>query len=469
MKKYLVERKRWLLPGSFMMILIGMALMWLGLRQPVTVSVDGEATRIRTSAVTVDGALRVAGISVGPDDRVIPSRGRWFWKSGVIQVTSAREVTIRTPEYEVVLNSAECIPANLILASDVLLYPHDRLLANGEIVDPETPLAGVEGVLLEYLPAIPVTLTLDGEKTTFYTGEDTLGEALAAAGIEIGADDWVSESLSAVISEPIMAAVRRARTVTVTTQGTFVTGMTAAPTVGEALQDLGLPLQNLDTSLPAEDEPVPEDGQITLVSVHEDIQVVTEEITHGYEYQEDPTTQLDQTSVVQEGQNAIYVVRERIHYEDGEEVWRISEDTWQASEQQTEIIGYGSQVVVQTAVVDGQTLEYYRKLTVYVTSYKPCDYAGNCWYYTSSGLPVEKGMIAVPYSWYLLMQGQQVYVTGYGYGSIQDVCGGCVGMAVPWIDVGYSEENYEALHIPNGYYTMYFLTPVPAYVPALLP
>jgi uncharacterized protein YabE (DUF348 family) len=469
MKKFLTEHKKWLLPGSFLMVLVGLALMWLGLRQPVTVVVDGEATRIRTSAVTVNGALRVAGVSAGPDDRVVPSRGRLFWKSGVIQVTTAREVTVRTPEYEVVFTSAEPIPANLVLESDILLYPHDRLLINGEVADPEASLESVEGILLQYLPAIPVTLEMDEEELTFYTGEETLGEALSAAGIETGPDDWISESLSTLITEPITVKIRQARMVTVITQGTSMTGLTAAPTVGEALLDLGVPLQNLDYSLPAEGEPVPADGQITVVSVHEEIKVVTEEITHQYEYQEDPDTTLDKTSVVQEGQDAIFAVRERTHYEDGEEVWRISEDTWQASEQRTEIIGYGSQIVVQTASVDGQTLEYFRKLTVYVTSYKPCDYAGNCWYYTSSGLPVEKGVIAVPYSWYLLMQGQQVYVTGYGYGVIADVCGGCVGMAVPWIDVGYSEENYDALHIPNGYYTMYFLTPVPAYVPSLLP
>ena len=469
MKKYLNEHKKWLLPGAVLMILIGLALIWWGLRQPVTVVVDGEAIPVRTSALTVSGALRAADVSVEAADRVIPSRGRFFWKGGVIQVISAREVTIRTPEYEVVFLSAERIPANLVIESDILLYPEDRLLVNGERVDPESVLEVEGSILVQYVPAVPVTLTMAGEEFTFYTSEATLGAALEAAGIAIGLEDWVSESLSTVIGESISVTIRQARPVTAAAQGTTVTGMTAAATVGEALLDLGVPLQNLDYSLPAEGDPVPEDGQIVVVRVDEDIQIVTEEITHPYEYQEDPDTALGQTSIIQKGQNAVFATRERVHYENGEETWRISEDTWQASEQQTEIIGYGSQVVVQSEVVDGNTLEYYRKLTVWVTSYKPCDYEGNCWYYTSSGLPVEKGMIAVSYDWYLLLQGQQVYVTGYGYGSIQDVCGGCVGMAVPWIDVGYSEENYEALHIANGYYTMYFLTPVPAYVPALLP
>lgn len=451
------------------MILIGLALMWLGLRQPVTVLVDGEEIRIQTSAVTVNGALRVAEVSAGPDDWVIPSRGRWFWKSGVIQVISARDVTIRTPEYEVVFTSAEPIPANLILESDIFLYPHDRLLADGEVVDPEAPLEDSAGVIIEYVPAIQVTLEIDGEVILFYTGEETLGEALMAEGIEIGVDDWVSVSLSTVISEPITAAVRRPRSVTVIAQGNSVTGMTAFPTVGEALLDLGVPLQNLDYSLPAESEAVPEDGQITVVRVREDIQVVTEEIAHEYEYQDepDPDMPLDQTFIVQEGQNAIFAARERIHYEDGEEVWRVSEDTWQASEQQTEIVGYGSQVVVQTAVVDGQTLEYYRKLTVWTTTYRPCDEYGNCYYYTSNQSKVDIGVIGVPTSWYYLLANLPVYVTDYGYATIADVCPGCVGEY--WIDLGYSEENYDDLHLDNAWRAIYFLTPVPSYVPALLP
>jgi len=467
MKKFLIEHKRWLFPGAFLLILAGLALIWLGLRQPVTVVVDGEAVTVRTSALTVSGALRAAGISPTKADRVIPSRGRWFWKVSSIQVESAREVLIKTPEDELVLTSVERIPANLMQEGGVLLYPHDRLLVNGETVDPGSPLEGLGSVMLQYAPAVPVTLMMGDEEVTFYTGESTLGEALAAAGIEIGPVDWVSESLSTVITGPTTATVRQAHPIKVNFQGTIVSGLSAAATVGEALQDLGVPLQNLDYSLPDEGDPVPEDGQITVVRVEEEIQIVTEEITHQYTYQEDPDTPLDQTAIVQEGQNAIFAIRERIHYEDGEEVWRISEDTWQASEQQTEIVGYGSKVVVQTAVVEGETLEYYRMLSVWTTSYKPCDAAGNCWYSTSSGLPVEKGVIAVSYDWYLLLQGQRLYVSGYGYGVIADVCGGCVGK--PWIDLGYSEETYDALHVGNAWRMIYFLTPVPNYVPYLLP
>jgi resuscitation-promoting factor RpfB len=367
------------------------------------------------------------------------------------------------------LTSAETIPANLLLEAEMTLFPQDRVWVNGEVVDPNESLEHEGSTLLQYQPATPIRLTMGGEdERTIYTGEDTLGAALATAGIQVKPEDWISIPLSTVITEPMAVTIRQARTVIVTLGDESVTGLTAADTVGEALLDLGMPLQNLNYSIPAEDQAVPKDGVITVVPVREDIQVVTEEITHQVEYQEDPNTPLDQTAVVQEGQNTIFATRERVRHENGEEVWRASEEAWQASQQKTEIVGYGSKVEVQTEVVEGETLEYYRKISVWTTTYRPCVPGTDiCHYGTSSGLPVEKGVIAVAYDWYLLLQGQRVYVSGYGYGVIADVCGGCVGK--PWLDLGYSEENYDALHIPNAWRTVYFLTPVPDYVPALLP
>jgi uncharacterized protein YabE (DUF348 family) len=68
-----------------------------------------------------------------------------------------------------------------------------------------------------------------------------------------------------------------AREITVQQAGKQYTGLSAAETVGEALRDLGLPLQNLDYSLPDEKEPIPADGQIQVVRVSEEILLQTEE------------------------------------------------------------------------------------------------------------------------------------------------------------------------------------------------
>ena len=125
---------------------------------------------------------------------------------------------------------------------------------------------------------------------------------------------------------------------------------------------------------------------------------------------------------------------------------------------QTAIVGVGTKVVIQTETIGGTTFNYYRKLTVYTTMYKPCDYEGNCWYYTSNRSPVQKGVIAVYYDWYYAYEGQQVYVTDYGTALLPMFAAAVRGC--PFLDrPGYSEDEYEALHLGNGYRVMYFLAP----------
>jgi 3D (Asp-Asp-Asp) domain-containing protein len=104
------------------------------------------------------------------------------------------------------------------------------------------------------------------------------------------------------------------------------------------------------------------------------------------------------------------------------------------------------------------TIEYWRAVQMYATSYSPCRSGGDrCYPGTSSGKTLQKGMVALRYSWYLAMGGQALFIPGYGFATVEDVCGGCVGK--PWIDLGYSDDDY----VPwSSWVTVYFLTPVPA-------
>jgi 3D (Asp-Asp-Asp) domain-containing protein len=201
------------------------------------------------------------------------------------------------------------------------------------------------------------------------------------------------------------------------------------------------------------------------VRVSEEVQVAQTPLPYQLKYQPDAETPLDGQRVIQAGKYGIEAQRVRIRYENGVEVSRSVEEKWQMTPPQDQIVGYGTQIEVQTAVVDGITLEYYRALPMYATSYSPCRSGGTrCYPNTSSGKKVTKGVVAVLLSWYLNMQGQAVYIPGYGYATIEDVGGGIKGRH--WIDLGYTDDDYVSWH---WWVTVYFLTPIPPNVMAILP
>jgi 3D (Asp-Asp-Asp) domain-containing protein len=170
--------------------------------------------------------------------------------------------------------------------------------------------------------------------------------------------------------------------------------------------------------------------------------------------------------VIDAGQVGIELTRLRVRYEDGLEVEKNTEAQWTASQPRNRKVGYGTKVVVRSLDTPDGKIQYWRAITVYATAYSPCG-LGNvakCYYGTSSGLPVQRGVIAVIYKWYLLMGGQPVYVPGYGKAVIADVGGGIPGKN--WIDLGFTDADLEEWH---QNVTLYFLTPVPVNIPWLLP
>jgi hypothetical protein len=81
-------------------------------------------------------------------------------------------------------------------------------------------------------------------------------------------------------------------------------------------------------------------------------------------------------------------------------------------------------------------------------------------------MPVERGTIATWLTWYRALKFATVYVPNYGAGTIGDVGAFTPDRTRPWIDLGFTDADYESWH---GWVTIYFTTPVPFYVPAILP
>ena len=360
------------------------------------------------------------------------------------------------------LETSERAPAALLALAGIKLDPNDRVLVNGLTLASDEAMASspvtASPITLQVRRALPITILTPDDEKQMQSSAFTIVEALQEALVWLRAGDGLNlPANSALPNSSISVSQAHSHQLTITADGQTHAIVSAAQTVGEALAQAGLPLIGLDYSIPAEQQPLPADGQIRVVRVTEFLQLAQRPVAFESEFQASADVPLDQTQILQPGEPGLTVQRIRIRYEDGKEISRLTDDQTLVRPPKTRIMAYGTKIEVKTATVDGVTLEYWRAVQMYATSYSPCrSGTEQCHSGTSSGKSLRRGMVGLRQSWYLSMQGQQLYIPGYGFGSVEDVCGGCVGR--PWIDLGFSDHDFEPWH---SWVTVYFLTPVP--------
>jgi len=357
------------------------------------------------------------------------------------------------------LVTTERIPASILTQAGIHFTANDIVLLNGKPVALDQPIPTAQTYTLQVQRA--VALTVNGK--IIQTTASTIGEALSQAGAQLYASDQASPPIQTPITGPMTVKYVPSRALTVTVDGMPLQIRSSSATVGDALAEAGIPLLGLDSSQPSENEALPSNGQIQVTRISESILLSEKSIPFKTDYQQSADVELDQQKILQPGQLGLSVSRVRIVYEDGQEASRQTESEAVVRAPQDQIFGYGTKVVIHTAIVNGVQIQYWRAIQMYATSYSPCrSAASRCYSGTSSGQPVKKGAVAVKYSWYLTMEGQKLFIPGYGIATIEDVCGGCVGK--PWVDLGYSDSDYQDW---SQTVTVYFLAPAPATIPSL--
>jgi len=377
------------------------------------------------------------------------------------QPASLPTVTIIDNETPITLQTEERVPSALFAQAGLDFSPNDQVLLNGYPTAPDQPVTNSPSTL-QIRRAVTVTITSPGGEQTLQTSAFTVGEALQAAGIQLRKNDIIDPPINTPITDvPITIYYSPAREITITADGNTTRVASSARTVGEALAEAGIPLLGFDYSLPSENEALPIDGQIKVVRVSEFVLLVQKTIPFETDTIASSDVPLDQTQILSPGENGLSVERVRIRYEDGEEVSRLIEEATVVRAPKNRTLAYGTKVEIKTAVVNGVTIEYWRVVQMYASSYSPCRLGSStCGSTTASGKQLQKGMVALRTDLYRSLQGQPLYIPGYGYATVEDACGGCVGQ--PWIDLGFSDDDYETWH---SVVTVYFLTPVPPNIP----
>ncbi len=432
------------------------------LHKTVVFSVDGSLYPVAFWGRTVTDALTHAQLVVFEGDQITPGLDAPVNDGDAIMIDRAVWGVIQADGVAAPVRTAEKQISTLLAARQVHLGPHDLLLYNGVPIDPAVTQLETGAFTLQVVRATRIAVNDAGRQVTIWTTAPTLGGALAEAEIQLYEADHISPTVATVLDgTPLGVTISRSREVWVQSQHQTVRTRLHAETVGAALAAVRMPLQGLDYSIPAETDPIPADGLIRYVNVTEEIVLAQETIPYGLQYQASDQVDLDTQKVLQVGEYGITAQRIRVVYADGEEISRNVEDTWLAKSPQDEIVGYGTRINIQTAQTADGPIEYWRKVEVYATSYSPCNIGipGQCGATTASGKTPQKGMIAVIRSWYNQMQGLPVYVSNYGFATIEDLGAGIAGQ--DWIDLAFSDEEYSGW---SGHVTLYFLTPVPANV-----
>jgi uncharacterized protein YabE (DUF348 family) len=354
-------------------------------------------------------------------------------------------------------------PITLAAQAGLNLSPTDRILVNGQNFPAEATLpAG--SLIVQIVRARQVTLITPEGPTSFSSSAATVGAALREMGLTLYRQDFIAPPPETALETDLTVEYRPAHALTVNVDGATVQIKTSAQRVGPALASAGLTLLGLDYSLPAESAPVPANGLVEIVRVRETLSLTQKLIPFQTQYVDAPEVPLGVEEILFPGVNGIAIARTRIRYENGLEVSQIAEAEAVVTPPQDRLSGRGSKIMLQP--VPGQpTLQYWRAISMYATSYSPCrSGADQCYSGTASGLPVRRGVVAMARLWYNQLAGSQVYIPNYGTAIIADVGGGFPdGRA--WIDLGFSDDDYEPW---SGWITVYFLAPAPASIPYFL-
>jgi uncharacterized protein YabE (DUF348 family) len=309
---------------------------------------------------------------------------------------------------------------------------------------------------------VTIVVDVDGDDFVIHSAASSIGEALWENDIQLVEGDEISPSIGTPLANQMLVSIFRSQPLQIEVDGGMLDVRVVAETVGDALSRAGIALVGLDYAMPDIDEPIPESGLIQVVRVQEQVLVEQEPIPFSSYYQPAPDLEIDNTELMSTGSYGLSASRVRVRLENGIETGRIVEGEWVVREAEPRIIGYGTRIIIRTMDTPDGPIEYWRAVEMFATSYSPCRLGPGstiCSYFGRSGLPVQRGLVAFLPEWYRYMALTQVYVPGYGVGTVGDTGWGIPGRH--WIDLAYGEDDWVSW---ASYVTVYFLTPVPSEV-----
>lgn len=464
------KRTTWRIPNwlsgllALALIVGALGLLFLGWTQtasPLVVEVDGQRHEIRTHATTVGEALRRASFDLYPEDRVSPELDEMLQPGTVVRVECAQPVRLHVNGRTRQVRSHAATTGDLLAEAGVQVHPADEVWLGEQLAGLDASLAvggnDNEPPLVALHRAAALTLNDDGITTTLHTTLPTVGQVLHEHGVSLYLGDAVTPSLQAPVAPGLVVTIERSVSVSIQADGREIRTRTRAQTVAGVLGQEGIALVGKDQANPDLNEPVRADLSIEITRVREEFVIEFDPIPFETVWVADPEVEIDNVRLAQEGQVGLNKRRFRVTYENDQEVERVLEDSWAEQPPITKTMAYGTKIIVRTLDTPDGPMEYWRKMRVYVTSYKPA----SCgkppdhprYGFTRLGVQVRRGIVATDPK--VIPLRSWMYVPGYGKSIAADTGGGVKGK---FVDLGFPDNDYESWH---WWMDVYLLTPVP--------
>jgi resuscitation-promoting factor RpfB len=426
----------------------------------VTLVVNDQLQPISTRARSVAALLDEQSIRLGAGDTVSPALASRLTQNLTIQVRQARSVTLTIDGQTQVYRTHLTNPGAILESAGLIPGPKDEVIVDGTLTTP-AQLANwpVPVSRISVRRTMPVTVVDDTNTQIIETTSQTVGEALFDAGVTLFLADQVVPDLDAPVTANLRILIERARPLYINADGTTVSTRVRGSTVADALAAAELTLVGQDYTIPDEDTALLPGMRIRVIRVKEEWESTDNTVPFETVFQADSSLELDQTQVVQTGQQGLERTTTLVRYENGIEVSRAPGETEVIQEARNQVIAYGTNIVLRTVDTPDGPRQYWRRMRMYATSYHPAALGGDN--ITATGQVLRKGIVASDPD--LITYDSEVFVPGYGIGRMADT-----GPAYRprWIDLGYDDANWVSW---SRWVDVYLLAPVPERIQYFLP
>ena len=318
-----------------------------------------------------------------------------------------------------------------------LLIEQNVQVSDADLVLPSVNTSITNGISVEWEQAKKITITVDGKQQTIDTTSDQVSEVLKEAKIKVSEHDKLSPELNAKVGSDSNIAIEKAFQVTLIDGINEKKIWSTSTTVADFLKQQEIKMNKFDrVEQKMEDILIPNDV-IQVVRVEKVTDVVEAKTNFAVETRKDKHLLKGKEKVVQEGKKGLTKSIFEITSENGKAISRVLKSEKVVSSPTKKVIAVGTKVVTASvsrgttkskSSTDSPSggKEFYVSATAYTANCNGCSGI------TATGINLKANpslkVIAVDPS--VIPLGSKVWVEGYGYAIAGDTGGAIKGKKI---------------------------------------